>query len=202
MCVVPYFCLKQLRCLLMLPDRVLCDFWYHPYHRYPHQRVRPPNRAVAAAYSSKDQGVRVASWHAYPSAYILLNIYCSLPAGWLIPIAIFFVISFPPVCPEHVIWQLLAHKDAVVWTRDYRHSLRSRLGSVGWLRYHCSWNFRRRNWQFLVRLAWPLLIRSLMRSATARSGIAVDQEARNSKRPSSSTAASPRLSGKEASRSH
>ena len=96
---------------------------------------------------------------------VLTNSRFSLPFGWTIPIAVLFVISFPPVrlnlgrpSPAAVINKTLV---SALRPRDRCHSVWARLGSLAWLCY-CSC-------RYFPRRAGQLLVRSVSRSTPSSS---------------------------------
>ena len=112
---------------------------------------------MAAANSSEDQGVRICCSRACQWWSFLTFVSASLPFGWLIPIAIFFVISFPPVCIKSLFGCLFfTHNALVVWPRNPCNPLRRCLGLGRWLCYCCCWDVHRRARQLLVCLSLPL----------------------------------------------
>ena len=75
-----------------------------------------------------------------------------LEYGWLVPIAVLFVISFPPVTCYSVVLVPITHLFAsAIWSRNRLRSLWAGMGLMEWVWNRCCGHFPRRGWQFLVR---------------------------------------------------
>lgn len=78
----------------------------------------------------------------------------SLPVGWIVPIAVLFIISFPPVRLRFDALSGLTDAKKAFWTWNRRCSMWPCVGPVDWI-----WDCRRRYFlwwsgQLLVRTSW------------------------------------------------
>lgn len=89
-------------------------------------------------------------------AYVLTYLPGSLPGGFLIPVAVFMIISIPPVStilmkinPDWRVQSLQA-----LWPRDCCNSCGPRLGTGDWFRYYRRRNVDRWNYRLSVSYMW------------------------------------------------
>ena len=128
--------------------RVLCDSGHHTDYHCAGQYVPQANRDVV------DSVYKMGIWVCFvlgTAAPLQWQVY-SLEFGWLVPVAVLFVISFPPVtcCPIALV--AISHLFAsAIWSRNRLCSLWVGMGFMGWIWNRRCGHFPRRGWQFLVR---------------------------------------------------
>jgi len=84
--------------------------------------------------------------HAYHNGHALY----SLPGGWLIPVAILIVLSFPPVCAVAAWLPYDTYQSLAFWRGNCRKHMRYLVGSRCWLRNCRPWYPTRGDGQLLV----------------------------------------------------
>ena len=90
---------------------------------------------------------------------VFIYVLARLKAGWLIPIAILFVLSFPPVSCSRVFFQTpFLTLNIAIWSRDSTHARRTGLWTRCSIWNSCCWHITRRIRKFLVR---TLFLRNL-----------------------------------------
>ena len=120
----------------------------------------------------------------WPFEYQLIGVAPrSYSFGWLVPVAILFIISFPPVSFLAAHGGLIPdfHRSAI-WTRNCRHPVRPSLGSLDRFRYCVCWIILGRSRQLLVCCTILNPPHTCLMSVAAPSNIAVVHAARNWKR--------------------
>ena len=123
-----------------------------------------------------------------------------LEFGWLVPIAVLFVISFPPVTCCSVVLVPITHLfTSAIWSRNRLRSLWAGMGFMGWVWNRCYGHFPRRGWQFLVRSynSGLYIQHTNYHLLTARSSTVVGEEEKSSNKRTFFTLAWRKLYGTE-----